>query len=75
MDKKLTDLCANLIGDIDAVFPPVSSTSLHLTASQCTSVTELREDVRRHCESGDDEEARRAANLAIAIIRGGPPSE
>lgn len=73
MTEKSSQLCRGLLADIDKVFPPVSLASVKLTESQRAEVNRLRNEIRRLCEAGKDEEARRVADMALAIIHTGPP--
>ena len=73
MTKESSTLCRGLLADIDKVFPPVSVASVKLTDAQCAEVSRLRGEIRRFCEAGKNEEAQRAAHLALAIIDEGPP--
>jgi len=70
-----SELCERLLRDIDTVFPPVSQSSARLTDAQSAEIKRLRREIRRLCEEGRDEEAERAARLAVTIIREGPPGE
>jgi len=75
MASKDSELCELLLRDSDAVFPPVSQASVRLTDAQSAEIERLRREIRRLCEEGNDEEAERAAKLAVAIIREGPTGD
>lgn len=67
------DLCDLLLRDIDAVYPPISQASARLTDAQVREIDRLRAEIRRLCEDGKNDDARRTAKLARDIIREGPP--
>ena len=73
MTEKSSQLCRELLADIDKVFPPVSIASVKLTDAQRADVNRLRAEIRRLCEAGKDEDASRVAHMALAIIHEGPP--
>lgn len=59
LTEESSQLCRELLADIDNIFPPVSAASVKLTDAQCADVNRLRDEIRRLCEAGKDEEARR----------------
>ena len=68
-----SNICQELLDDVDKVFPPVDAASAKLNSDQAEELNQMRQDIRRLCESGEEDAARRVAQLAIALIQGGPP--